>query len=291
MNTQAIIRENTQRTYLYMFLLILILGTIGHGLSSFFEVGLTGTSTFIITSLLINVVAFFFSDKIILRTVGAKKLDKTVAPDFVELVANLANNQNLPQPKLYYMDTDAMNAFATGRDQKHSAVVITRGLLEKMKQNEVEAVVAHELAHIKYLDVRLMTIVTVLAGLLTLLSDMFWYSNVAQKASERDNSGSVQMIGMALALFAPFTALLIQNAISRKREYIADAAASDMIGSSHPLIEALEKIRRDQIPLPGSQAATAHLFFSQPSKDGFIEKLFSTHPPLEERIEQLKKLA
>jgi heat shock protein HtpX len=287
----AIAKQNTLKVYIYITILTLLITTFGHFLSRSFNLGLTGTGIFLILAGIIDFVAYFFSDKLILRVSGAKPLTYEMAPNYFDLVKELCIQINLPLPKLYLINEDAMNAFATGRDIKHAALAVTRGLLEKLTPEEVKGVVGHELAHIKNLDMRLMAIVSILAGLISILADMYWHSNLVSKASEKDRSGVMNIIGLLLALFAPITAMLIQLAISRQREFVADTDGAHIAGHSQGLISALEKISRDRIPLPTATYATAHLYLSNPfTGGGFLDKMMSTHPPVEERIERLKKL-
>ena len=208
------------------------------------------------------------------------------------MVEELSRAAQLPMPTLYLIDENAMNAFATGRDPAHAAVAVTRGLLEKLNPEEVRAVVAHELSHIGHHDMRLMAVVSILAGLISILADMYWRGNLASKLEERDRSGVLAWLGMLLSLFAPLSAMLIQLAISRRRELLADAAGAEMVHNASGLIAALKKIHLDRRPLAHANPATAHIYFTSPAKAaGFIEKMFSTHPSLEERILQLEALA
>jgi heat shock protein HtpX len=184
-----------------------------------------------------------------------------------------------------------MNAFATGRDKNHACVAVTRGLLEKLSIAEVRGVVAHELTHIQNNDMRLMTVITIMAGFISILADMYWYSMRVSRADDKDRSGVLAIVGFVLALFAPISAMLIQLAVSRRREFVADAGSAGMTREPNALASALEKIRKDMRPLATAGVTTAHLYFSNPSKaTDPIERLFSTHPPVEERIRILTKL-
>jgi heat shock protein HtpX len=206
------------------------------------------------------------------------------------MVGELAQESQLPMPKLYLIDDPAMNAFATGRNPSHAAVAVTRGLLEKLAPEEVKGVVAHELAHVRNWDTLLMTAIAVMAGLVSILADVYWRSRIMSKAEEKDRSGVLAIISMALAIFAPLAALFIQLAISRQREFLADASGAKMARNPASLASALQKIGKDRRPLPGMNAATAHLYISNPMKaGGLVDRLFSTHPPIEERIERLSK--
>lgn len=290
-STAAIVRQNTLRVYLYMFILTLIITTLGYAVSHFFKLGLTGTGSFLIIAGIVNYIAFFFSDTIIIKTSRAKPLTKEQAPEYVALVEDLSRKADLPMPKLYYLAEDAMNAFATGRNPKRAAVVVTRGLLEKLTPEEVKGVIAHELAHVKSLDTRVMAVVTILAGLISILADMYWHSRLLGRVSERDRSGVLEIVGFVLALIAPISAFLIQLAISRRREYAADALGGELIQKPSYLAQALEKMSRDQLPLPAATRVTAHLYISNPLKsEGFLDRIFSTHPQIEDRIKLLRAM-
>jgi heat shock protein HtpX len=286
-----IIRINRIRVYVYMTLIMIILGLLGTLLSSAFNWGLTGTGVFLIIGGLVNIVAYFFSDRLIMRASRAKPLQREQAPELFGIVDELAMTANIPVPKIYLLDDPSMNAFATGRNPQHAAIAVTRGLLEKLTHEEVKGVVAHELAHIRNWDTLLMTAVAVLAGLISIVADMYWRSRIISAASDRDRSGIMDYINLCLAVFAPLTALLIQLAISRQREFLADATGAQIALSTSGLAGSLDKISRDRRPLPQMSSATAHICFSNPLKEGgLLEKLFSTHPPIPERIQKLNQL-
>lgn len=289
--SSSIVHKENIKVYFCMAALTFILGTLGTFLSYTFGWGLSGTGVFLIISAAINFYGYYFSHKLVLKMSKAKPLTREQIPALFEMVEKLCSKQNIPVPQLYLINDDAMNAFATGRDPQHSVVAVTRGLLEKSDMREVEGVIAHELAHVQNGDMRLMTIVTLVAGFISILADMYWYSMRASRADEKDRSGALAIIGVVLSLFAPLSALLIQMAISRKREYIADAMSAQMTNDPGALASALEKIRKDLRPLPSAGVTMAHLYFSNPSKGAdMIEKLFSTHPPIEARIAALNEM-
>lgn len=287
----SFIKEQNFKIYLCMAVLTFILGTLGAILSYYFHWGLTGTGVFLILSGLINFFSYFFSHLLIIKMSGAKALERQQAPELFDMVDKLSQAQGLPLPKLYLINDDAMNAFATGRDRRHAVVAVTRGLLEKLSIDEVKGVVAHELTHIQNNDMRLMTIVTIVAGFISIVADMYWYSMRVSKADDKDRSGALAIAGFILALLAPISAMFIQLAISRRREFVADAGSAQMTNKPLSLASALEKIRKDMRPLPSAGVTTAHLYFSNPAKStDLIDKLFSTHPPIEERIRMLKTI-
>lgn len=284
------IRNNNLKVYFLIAILTAIIGLLGSLISYYFNWGLTGTGSFLVVAGIINFIAYFYSDKIILRVTRAKPVSKEQAPEYYEVVSRLCAKANIPFPKLYILDDNAMNAFATGRNYNHSAVAVTKGLLQKMTLDEVEAVIAHELSHVKNYDMRTMAVVSILVGAISIIADLYWSSNIVNKAQEKDTSGATAIIGAILSVFAPLTAFFIQMAISRKREYVADAGSAELTKKPKALASALRKISMD-IRLPKHfSASTAHLYFSTPSADSFIDKLFSTHPPIDERIKLLETI-
>lgn len=246
--------------------------------------------------------SYYFSDQIILSISGARPAKREEFFDFYTVTENLAMSQQLPMPKLYVIDDTAMNAFATGRDPQHAVVCATTGLLTRLNRTEIEGVVAHELAHVKNYDIRLMSIVTVLVGLIALLADLMIrmsYFGGGRKRNDDRGNGQLQMIfmmvGFAMALLSPIIAQLIQLAISRRREFLADATGAAMTKYPEGLARALEKISQDREPLEAANKATAHLYIANPLKNlhggvGWFAGLFNTHPPVEERLKALRSL-
>lgn len=278
------------RSYVWMVAVTTIIAVLGTILSYYFDWGLTGTSTFIIIAAIFNLIAYFFSDKIILRATGAKPITREHVPQLFTIVERLCQEARLPMPALYLIEERSMNAFATGRNHEHSAIAVTRGLLEHMTPDEIEGVVAHEISHILNYDMRLAAIVSVLVGFVSLLADMYWASSIMSRAEEEDKSGWVAIVGLALAVAAPLTAFLIQMALSRQREFLADATGASVCHKPRALASALKKISHD-IRFPAHiSPATAHLYFSAPNRDSVLERLFASHPPIEERIHALEQL-
>lgn len=249
-------------------------------------------------SLLSSATSYFLGDKIILNLAGAKPANRQEHFDFYTAAENLAIAAQIPTPKLYVIDSPAMNAFATGRDPKHAVVCATTGLLEKLNKSEIEAVIAHEISHITNYDIRLMTIVAILVGMITLLSD--WLLRMGRLSRSDDDEGRqvnpiAVLIGLFAIILAPIAAKLIQLAISRRREFLADASAAKLTRQPQALISALEKLAKYNQPLLRASPATAHLYIVNPfsgMRRGLrrFATLFSTHPPIEERIENLKKM-
>ncbi len=246
--------------------------------------------------------SYWYSDKMVLAISGAKEINRENNKDLYRLVENLCITAGLPTPKIYLIDDSAPNAFATGRDPEHAVVAVTAGLLNKLDKSELEGVIAHELSHIGNRDILLMTIVTVLVGMVVLLADWFrrmTFWGGGRRRGDSDNSGQAIMIILALILsiLAPLFAYIMQFAISRKREFVADANGALLTRYPEGLARALEKISADPEKLEVANRATAHLYISSPFKKdrskkkvGFWARAFMTHPPVEERIAALRDM-
>ncbi len=253
----------------------------------------------VIFSVLMSFTSYWYSDKIVLRMSKAHPISKENNLELYRIVENLCITAGLPMPKIYIMDEAAPNAFATGRDREHAVVVFSQGLLNKLNRSEIEGVAAHELSHIGNRDILLMTVVVVLVGFVTLLADFFlrWSWFGGSRRDSRD-SGQIGMIifvaAIILSILSPLIAKLIQMAISRKREFLADANGALLTRYPEGLASALEKISADSEPLKVANKATAHLYISSPFKGkkiNWLTKLFITHPPVEERIRALRQIS
>lgn len=249
----------------------------------------------VIFSVVMNIGSYWYSDKLALATSGAKPADRAQYQEVYRILENLCITIGMPAPKLYIINDPAPNAFATGRNAQHAAVAVTSGLLNMMDRSELEGVLAHELSHIKNRDTLVMTVVVVLLGFVTLLSDFFLRSMMYGNRGGDDNrDGRLQVIliavGFALAIFSPIIAQLIQFAISRKREFLADASGALITRYPEGLASALQKIGAYQAPLRHANHATAHLYIGNPfgvkAMQGF-NKFFATHPPIEDRVKAL----
>ena len=251
----------------------------------------------VIFSLLMNFASYWYSDKIVLLLTRAKPIEKKDNPELYRIVENLSITAGLPTPKIYILEESQPNAFATGRDPNHAVVAVTRGLLEKLERAELEGVIAHELSHIGNKDMLLSSMVVVLVGIVSLISDFFLRINYwgGGKRKDRDSSSSILFLfGIIAAILAPIVATLIRLAISRKREFLADATGALLTRYPEGLARALEKISTDNNPLKVANNATSHLYILNPfrgrsSKSWFV-KLFMTHPPVEERIKALREM-
>jgi heat shock protein HtpX len=252
---------------------------------------------FFIFSMVMNISSYWFSDKIVLSMSGAKEISRESYRDLWNVVENLCITTGLPMPKVYVIDDPAPNAFATGRNKDHAAVAVTTGLLGMMQRNELEGVIAHELSHIGNKDILLQTVVVVLVGFITLLADFFIRSTFWNSGRDRDSrAGALALvIGIILSILAPIFAQLIQLAISRKREFLADASGALLTRYPEGLASALEKISSYGGAMRTANRATAHLFIANPfgprGFKGKVSTLFMTHPPVEERIKALRGMA
>lgn len=249
---------------------------------------------FVIFSILMNIVSYWYSDKIALSLARAKPATREEYFDFYTLVENLAITAGLPMPKIYVIEDPSPNAFATGRDKNHSVVAVTTGLLSIMNKVELEGVIAHEMSHIGNKDMLLSTVAVVLVGFVAIISDMMIrMSFFGGRRDDREGNGVFMIIGIVVAILAPIAATLIQLAISRKREYLADASGALLTRYPEGLASALEKISKYGRPMQNQSNAIAHLYIANPLGGGNFAKkasnLFSTHPPVEERIKRLRE--
>lgn len=242
----------------------------------------------IIGSFIYAIFCYFSGSRMALAVNGAKEIVKSDNPRVYRAVENLAITEGLPMPKVYIMDDTALNAFATGRDPQHSSVCVTTGLLEAMDDSELEGVLAHELGHVKNYDIRVSMIAFALTMVISLIADLIFHMVFLK--DNRNSSPYVLIIGIVAAIIAPIIATMIQLAISRRREYLADATGALTTRYPEGLARALEKIAQSSSVTKKQNTATAHLFFANPLKSGGLAGLFSTHPPVEERIKRLRDM-
>lgn len=282
--------ENVRKTFVLMggFLVFLIL------LGWIFSQALQSPIILyiaVVLAVVMNVVGYWKSDAIALSLSGAKPVTREEATDLYRVIENLSITAGLPMPRVYLIDAPQINAFATGRDKEHAAVAVTTGALNRLERSELEGVIAHELSHIGNRDILVSTVVVVLAGIVAIMSDFFlrsmWWGN--RRRSDRDGGGGLMLIiGILAALLAPFAATLIRLAVSRQREFLADADGALLTRYPEGLARALEKIQADPATLPMARSGTAHMYISNPFKGLHVSRLFMTHPPLSERIERLR---
>ncbi len=250
---------------------------------------------FVIFSILMNFFSYWFSDRIVIKLAGAKEAKREEYFDLYTTVENLSITAGLPMPKVYVINDNAPNAFATGRNSKHAVVAVTTGLLSLLDKNELEGVIAHELSHIGNRDMLLSTVVVVLVGFISIIADVFtrnlFFGNLGRGRDSNDREGGALMIvGIVFSILAPIFAILIQLAISRKREFLADASGALLTRFPDGLANALSKISKYQKPMTRQSSAIAHLYITDPKGSSFGKKIggfFATHPPVEERIKAL----
>jgi heat shock protein HtpX len=277
---------NTLKTTFLMALLTVILVTIGGSLG-----GQGGMMMAFIFAVIMNGVSYWFSDKIVLRMYGAKEISADEAPTLHRIIRDLTLRAQMPMPKLYLIPQEAPNAFATGRDEKHAAVAVTDGILRILDERELRGVLAHELSHIKNRDILIGTIAATMAGAISMLANMAHWGMIFGGRSSEDREGGHPIVALLMIIVAPLAAMLVQMAISRHREYGADETGAAIAGDPLSLASALRKLERsaERIPMDANPA-TAHMFIVSPLTGGGLMTLFSTHPPMEERIRRLEAM-
>jgi len=283
--------SNIRKTWILLTLFLVFIISLGWFFSYVLD-----DSIFLIGAVIISIVqsfaSYWYSDKIVLLITGARPVEKNDNPELYRIVENLAITAGLPIPKIYIINDSQPNAFATGRDEKHAVVAVTRGLLEKLERAELEGVIAHELSHIGNRDMLLGTVVVTLVGVIALLSRFFLrisFFGGGRRKKSRNSGGLLIVLGVIGAILAPIVATLIQLAISRKREFLSDASGALLTRYPEGLARALEKISQDSTPLKRADHSTAHLYITNPFKEkNWLSKLFSTHPPVEKRTRALR---
>lgn len=294
------INKNRQETFLVMLGFTAVVCLLGWFIGEYYFQGsgyfMTGIA--LIFSGISSFVSYYFSDSIVLSLSGAVKADPVIHRDLLNLVQNMSIASGIKMPGVYLIDDTAMNAFATGRDQDHSVIVFTTGIVAALEKRELEGVVAHEMSHIGNQDILLMSIVSVLVGTITLISDWFtrgalYGGNRKRNSSNNEGSGIIFLIGIVLILLSPLIATLIKLAIGRNREYLADSSAALITRYPKGLANALKKLAGDNEILEAANGATAHLYIKSPIRGevaGFFANMFNTHPPIEERIRRLENM-
>ena len=297
------IAENRRNSILLALIVVVLLGALG----LFIGWAVAGDPAAAIPSMVLAVVvgtiasllSYYAGDSLVLRVSGAREVDEQSAPQLLNVVREMTIAANVPMPRVYLIDDTAPNAFATGRDPKHASVAITTGLLQKLDREELQGVMAHELSHVRNFDIRFSVMVGVLVGSIAMLADFFlrftFWGGGGSRNRDRGGGGGLQVIvlivAIVLAVLAPIVARLVQMAVSREREYLADAAGVELTRNPYGLQRALAKIALDPEPLEVANRATQHLYFENPiRKLGGTSALFSTHPPTLERINRLRAI-
>ncbi|MBI5903040.1 MAG: zinc metalloprotease HtpX [Deltaproteobacteria bacterium] len=254
--------------------------------------GRNGATIALMFAGVMNFVSYWFSDKIVLAMYRAKPVSEADAPDLYSTVRELTLKAGMPMPKVYIMKNDTPNAFATGRNPDHAAVAVTSGIMSLLSREELAGVIGHELSHIRNRDILIATIAATIAGAISYLSQMAYFASLFGGSRDDDRGGN-PLVTIATLIIAPIAAMIIQMAISRSREYGADEGGASLTGNPLYLADALRKLEyyNKRIPMPGNNGATAHMFIVSPLSGGSLVKLFSTHPPTEERIKRLEAMA
>ncbi|MEM0360287.1 MAG: M48 family metallopeptidase [Candidatus Diapherotrites archaeon] len=285
------VSSNKRDSILLFIFFFLIMVLFAYVFSILFGLGIIGFLLIGIIVAIITIAPYYYSDSIVLKISQARPATHEEHTFLDNTVEGLAIAAGIPKPKIYVIEDTAPNAFATGRDPEHAVICVTTGLMKKLNRVELEGVIAHEMSHIGNYDIRFMMYVSVMLGLIVLLSDLMRFS---WRGNGSDNKAGALfiVIGLVLAIFAPICAKLIQLAISRKREFLADASAAMLTRYPEGLASALEKLEKDTEPLEAANKATAHLYIVNPLKDhkGTLNNLFSTHPPIAERVKRLRSM-
>jgi len=294
------IARNRRETWVLMVLFVLIVVAAVQAIAFIMDIGFEAGVIALVGASLFVVFSYYASASIVLAISQAKEVKREENFELYTIVENLCIGAGIPMPKVYIIEDTAPNAFATGRDPKHAVVVVTRGLLQKLNKLELEGVIGHELSHIRNQDIKLMTLVVVLIGLVALLADiglrLSFFAGGRRSRSSGRGGGAAELIMLAVALLAlilaPIAAELMKLAISRRREYLADASGALLTRYPEGLASALEKISADKEPLEVANKSTAHLYIANPMKghESFMNNLFSTHPPIQERVRRLRAM-
>ena len=292
------IASNKRKTWILLIVFFLLLALVGYAVGFLFmNSGIWGVTVAMIIGFIYALTMIFQSTEIVMSMNGAREVDRNEEPVLYHVVEDMAMVAQTPMPRVYVIDDPGLNAFATGSNPQNAAVAATSGLLEIMNREELEAVIGHEVSHIRNLDIRISTIAVALASAITLLSSMagrmMWWGGASRRSNDRD-SGGLEIILMILSLLAivlaPLAATLVQLAISRQREFLADASSVELTRNPQAMINALLKLENSQPMTHHVDDASSALYINDPQKRGFLKKLFYTHPPISERIERLKNM-
>lgn len=298
MSIQSQIASNTTKTYAIMTGFVVFVVLVGYVFGQALGYGNSFLWMAVAISVATSLASYYWGDKMVLAMSGARPADRKRDFDFFTVAENLAIAAGIPKPKLYVIDDTAMNAFATGRDPQHAVVCATTGILSKLERRELEGVIAHELSHIKNYDTRLLAVVAVLVGTIAFLADMFmrslWWGGSRDRDENRGTGQLLLVVGIVLAIVSPIIAMLIQLAVSRRREFLADASGAYLTRYPEGLASALEKLSKDKEVLEAATNATAHLYITNPFKGkqfaAWFSSLFNTHPPIAERVKVLRSM-
>jgi len=279
---------NTVKTFVLLLALTLFFVWLGGALG-----GKTGMTIAIIFAGMMNFFAYWFSDRVVLAMYRAKEVTEAEAPELYSIVRRLAQKANIPMPRVYIINAEQPNAFATGRSPKHAAVAVTTGIMNILTPEELSGVIGHELAHIKHRDILISTVAATIAGAISYLAQMAQWALIFGGFRGDDDEGGNPIVALLMMIIAPIVALIVQMAISRSREFAADAGGARIAGNPRYLASALRKLEwaSQKVPMNNANPATSHLFIVNPLSGKSLVKLFSTHPPIEERIARLEAMS
>jgi heat shock protein HtpX len=280
---------NQAKTFFLMVVLTIILVALGSMIG-----GKSGAYVMFAVALAMNLVSYWFSDRIVLAMYSAREVAESEAPELYSVVATLSQRASIPMPRLYIIENDSPNAFATGRNPEHGVVAVTTGILRLLNRNELEGVLAHELSHIRHRDILVQTVAAAMAGAITMLANWARFAALFGGGRDSDDEGGGNIFSVIIfSMIAAFAAMLIQLAISRSREYYADEGGAQLSGNPLFLANALRKLETGvaRVPMQDANPSTAHMFILNPFTAKGVLSLFSTHPPIEERIERLEEMA
>jgi heat shock protein HtpX len=293
-----LIAANKRKSWLLVMLFVAVIGLLGYAWGIYSGDAFGALSVAGVIAIIMALTGYYTGDKVALSLAGAYPIKTREQNPYVwNLLENLCIAKGMPMPRLYLLPEQAINAFATGRNPQHASIAVTEGAVAKLENEELEGVLAHELSHVANYDIRFATLIVVLVGTLAIFSDIFlrsrsWLGRRDHNSREEKMGGVIMLVGMVLAFLAPLIGKLIQLAISRRREFLADAAGALLTRYPEGLAKALEKIQQENLPLTRVSNATAHLYLASPfgAKPNFLTKLFLTHPPIEERVAALRKI-
>lgn len=290
-NIEKTIKINELKLMFFVGLTCAIIFFFGYIITEIFNLGLNGIYATIGVIVIMNFVSFFFSKSIVLRSQRAIRMTEADYPEYYNMVRSMCERNNIKLPELYYIQNNSLNAFATGRSQNDAAVVVTSGLLNSMPLDEISGVIGHELSHIVHKDILITSFVTTLVGVFTIMAAFARNASYYGTSNRRNSNSSLILIfGLVASLVMPIVGTLIKMAVSRSREYMADATGGEICGSPQLLAKALYRISHNGSEMPMANEATAPLYISNPLKNGLFSKLFSTHPDINDRIKRLQEM-
>ncbi len=289
-SVQKTIQQNELKLAVFIVVISVIILFLGYLISDIFNLGMIGIFISFIIAAGANFISYFFSRDIVLKSQHAIPMRDAEFPEYCNMVRGMCEKNNIIMPDLYYIKTNALNAFATGRDQKHAAVVITEGMLRTTPLDEISGVIGHELSHIVHKDIMITSFIAILIGYVTILAGALRTASMYRTSGSRQNNGLLMLIGLACSILVPIAGMIIKMAVSRSREYMADATGGVICGDPKLLAKALYRISHDGQEMPMANTATAPLYISNPFKGNSFANLFSTHPDINDRIRRLNEM-